>query len=105
MAGTNSLLTEFLRTERVVVGESTDASGRSHAFRWTQAGMVDLGNLPGGTKAIAHGISADGRVVVGESTYASGISHVFRSTEAGMIDLGILPGEQAGSPASQPTAV
>ena len=57
----------------VVVGSSKSASsggtGRTEAFRWTQAtGMVGLGVLPGGYfSSSALGVSADGSVVVGYS--------------------------------------
>ena len=46
-----------------------DKSGIQVAFKWTRtAGLVDLGELPGGTvRAIASDISADGSVIVGSS--------------------------------------
>jgi probable HAF family extracellular repeat protein len=56
----------------VTVGESgNDAgSGGNEAFRWTSAaGMVGLGDLPGGEfSSDARAVSADGNVVVGRSS-------------------------------------
>ena len=82
-----------------VVGEVVYLIGpnytqRSHAFLWTQAtGMVDLGNLPGGTESAALAISADGGTVAGTATDSSGKPHAFRWKKAtGMVDLGTLPG-------------
>src|ERR1700690_2465948 len=70
LGGTKSLAHGISADGRVVVGESTDTSGSSHAFGWTEAGMIDLGNLPGGKHAVARGVSADGSVVVGHTTDA-----------------------------------
>lgn len=74
----------------VVVGYSRNAAGNDRAFRWTSAGMSDLGSLLGGTDSIAHGVSADGSVVVGQSN-----GHAFRWTAAGTIDIGDLGGGDA----------
>lgn len=61
-----------------------------HAFRWTSAGMADLGTL-GGTSSTAIGVSRDGNTVVGDSDMAGNQpSHAFRWTSTGMIDLGAL---------------
>ncbi len=49
----------------VIVGLGTGM----RAFRWTQAGgVVDLGVLPGHSRAMATAVSADGQVVVGISS-------------------------------------
>ncbi len=77
---------------RVVVGESKSANGLE-AFQWTaKAGMVGLGDLPGGVwSSYALGVSADGSVIVGCSSSSSG-TQAFRWTEAtGMVPLGSLP--------------
>lgn len=85
------------RDGSVVVGDSSTTSigsGDHRAFRWTQAGMVDLGVLPGGNNSSAYAVSADGSVVVGRSA-TSGTTgyHAFRWTQAGsMVDLGLLAG-------------
>src|SRR5208337_4431920 len=78
----------------VVVGLSSDTSGNSQAFRWTESvGMVGLGFLPGGVTSSARAVSADGSVVVGLSSDASGNSQAFRWTESvGMVGLGFPPG-------------
>lgn len=68
----------------VVVGWA-DTVSADRAFRWTEAGMVDLGTLGG--DSYAYGVSADGAVVVGVSA-----NHAFRWTQAGMVDLGHLGG-------------
>ena len=75
-----------------VVGYSTDASGATRAFLWTQAGgMIDLGDLGGG-EAIAYSINESGQVA-GESLTDAGDWHAFLWTAAGgMADLGTLPG-------------
>ena len=59
----------------VVVGQSTSFSpSNAEAWRWTAAaGMVGLGQLPGGVfGSSASDVSADGLVVVGQSDSALG---------------------------------
>jgi probable HAF family extracellular repeat protein len=75
-----------------VAGDSTTASGDTHAFTWTQAGgMVDLGTL-GGPDSSVRAVNDNGQVV-GDSTTASGDTHAFSWTQAGgMVDLGTLGG-------------
>ncbi|MES2408438.1 MAG: autotransporter domain-containing protein [Pseudomonadota bacterium] len=68
-----------------------------HGFRWTSAGMVDLGTL-GGKNSAANGVSSDGNTVVGNSDIADDLaSHAFRWTSAGMIDLGTLVKDGGGN--------
>ena len=73
----------------VVVGRaSSDESGSDprfdEAFRWTTAGMVGLGDLPGDPfDSIAHGVSGDGSVVVGEGRRVATGSEAFRWTTLG----------------------
>lgn len=74
----------------VLVGQAISPSGYQ-AFRWTEsAGMVGIGELPGGdyySKAIA--VSSDGLVIVGESF--SGVDvEAFRWENEEMIGLGML---------------
>jgi probable HAF family extracellular repeat protein len=77
----------------VVVGNSTVDIDTGHAFRWTSdAGMQDLGTLPGGAQSEAFGLSGDGSVVVGVNTSSLIVERAFRWTASGgMIDLGTLP--------------
>jgi probable HAF family extracellular repeat protein len=74
-----------------------------HAFRWTNAGMVDLGTL-GGPVSGANGVSSSGSVVVGYS-YIGGLGpltqHAFRWTSGtGMVDLGTLGGSNSTAQAT-----
>ena len=66
-------------------------AGLVRAFRWTSAGMHDLGSL-GGSGAAAHAANVDGSVIAGYSTTIEGEIHAFRWTDAGMQDLGALDG-------------
>jgi probable HAF family extracellular repeat protein len=76
----------------VVVGEATNAAGRSRAFRWTASdGMEDLGTL-GGLSSWANGVSADGAVVVGWAENAAEDFRAFRWQNGFMQDLGTLGG-------------
>jgi probable HAF family extracellular repeat protein len=102
----------------VVVGGASSAASLAgssftldfEAFRWTQAaGMVGLGDLPGGGfHSFANAVSGDGSVIVGASTStASGISdfEAFRWTQAtGMVGLGDLPGGNFASTAAAVSA-
>lgn len=74
----------------VVVGFSQIASGGQHAFRWTSAGMVDLGAPAGATRdSRALAVNGTGDVIVGDGVFAdpnafTGFrSGAFRWTAAG----------------------
>jgi probable HAF family extracellular repeat protein len=71
----------------VVVGTSN-----GHAFRWTEdAGMVELGDLPGGKPySGACAVTADGAVVVGGAYSALGLECFRWTSETGMVSLGPL---------------
>ncbi|MBN2582940.1 MAG: PEP-CTERM sorting domain-containing protein [Planctomycetes bacterium] len=63
------------------------------AFRWTQAGGVELlGYLPGGSVSRAWGISRDGTVVVGEANGTLGWEAFRWDSGTGIVGLGSLPG-------------
>ena len=64
----------------------------NHAFRWTSAGMADLGTMLGGSYSLGYGVSADGAVVVGYGDGTGFSQHAFRWTSAGMEDLGTMTG-------------
>lgn len=93
-----------------IVGKASSGTVSQTAFRWTAAtGLVDLGDLPGGTvDSYATAVSADGAVVAGHGTSAGkplpggGSTAItnegFRWTAAGgMTGLGALPGSPYGS--------
>jgi len=70
---------------------------RVYAWRWTSAGLVELGSLgglllEGGMWSEANGVSADGAIVVGGSLAPTGFE-AFRWTQtSGMVGLGSLGG-------------
>jgi len=78
-----------------VVGISRGATGASRAFLWTPGqGMVDLGDLPGGTDMSgAYGINNAGTVTGGSTiVYSLEGTHAFRwSAQGGLVDLGAMP--------------
>jgi probable HAF family extracellular repeat protein len=78
----------------VVVGGLGSAAG-AEAFRWTSAGIVGLGDLPGGRlNSTAQDISGDGNVIVGTGEATEGF-RAFRWTSAtGMVALGVAPGDK-----------
>ena len=51
-----------------VVGNSTTATGETHAFRWQDGVMTDLGVLPGGTYSTAVDVNEAGAVAVNANT-------------------------------------
>lgn len=78
---------------KIVVGSSESSPG-TQAFKWTQgAGMVGLGDLPGGAfYSTANGISQDGTTIVGTSISANG-EEAFKWTESDRMEgLGDLTG-------------
>lgn len=77
----------------VVVGQISGV-GEQQAFRWTSAGLVRLGDLPGGhLYSGATDVSGDGKIVVGYATSATG-NQAFRWTAAtGMVGLGTFAGD------------
>lgn len=95
-----------------IVGKASSGTVSQTAFRWTAAtGLVDLGDLPGGTvDSYATAVSADGAVVAGHGTSAGkplpggGSTAItnegFRWTAAGgMVGLGSFSGSPYGSDA------
>ncbi|HJU03567.1 MAG TPA: putative Ig domain-containing protein, partial [Nitrospiraceae bacterium] len=105
--GVNGQATATSGDGSVVVG-----SKQNHAFRWTAAGLVDLGALPSGSASRALDVSADGAVVVGSGNTVTAFGlplgqQAFRWTQAGgMQSLGSLRVTSGGPPApSEATAV
>lgn len=78
-----------------VVGMSRGVNGAVRAFLWTPGqGMVDLGDLPGGTDMSgAYGVNNAGTVTGGSTiVYSLEGTHAFRwSTQGGLVDLGAKP--------------
>ena len=64
--------TDTSRDGRIVVGYGYDGCTITHALRWEESGVVDLGSSVAGRPSIALGVSADGRVTVGSQTQATG---------------------------------
>ena len=62
----------------VVVGSANDGCTVTHAFRWTAAGMADLGSTVAGEPSVAQGVSGDGQTVVGSQTDTTGYSRGVR---------------------------
>jgi probable HAF family extracellular repeat protein len=62
----------------------------THAFRWSEGAIEDLGTL-GGNRSTGSAIDEKGRVVGGAET-SSGEEHAFLADRNGMHDLGTLPG-------------
>ena len=58
--------------------------GDHHAFRWTNAGMVDLTPMPKRVSSDASGISGDGKVIVGSNQIVLGAPRTTVWTSAGM---------------------
>lgn len=82
----------------VVVGWGpTPSRSAEQPIRWTTAGILGLGFLPGYSIAgFAHGVNADGSVVIGEvlaDPSGTPQGQAFRWTAAnGMVGLGFVPG-------------
>ena len=64
--------TDTSRDGRIVVGYGYDGCGITHALRWEESGVVDLGSSVAGRASLALGVSADGRVTVGSQEHATG---------------------------------
>lgn len=79
----------------VVVGASPIGTGGNvRAFRWTQAGLTDLGTL-GGLYSLAYGVSDSGDVVVGYSLNSTGQTQAFRWEGGTMQGLNAAAGDTA----------
>jgi probable HAF family extracellular repeat protein len=75
----------------VIVGE---AGLPSHAVRWTNGSLVNLGTL-GGPQSAAYAIANTGRVVGSSLLAGNGGPHAFLSDGGGPIDLGTLGGARS----------
>jgi probable HAF family extracellular repeat protein len=79
-----------VNADGLVAGDSTVASGRHHAFLYSDGTMTDLGTLPGGLYSSANGINSAG-VVLGNATNSAGHYRAF-FYDGAMHDLGPMPG-------------
>ena len=75
--------TDTSRDGRIVVGYGYDGCSITHALRWEESGVVDLGSSVAGRASVALGVSADGRVAVGSQTQATGSSRARSGWTAG----------------------
>jgi len=108
--GTTSTAYAVNRTRQVVgTSQTIGVTGQleTHAFRWSQGTMRDLGNLgplpaPGRAYSIATGINDAGKVV-GEANRPDGAVHAFLWANGVMRDLGTLGGQQSGAAAINAT--
>jgi probable HAF family extracellular repeat protein len=77
----------------VIVGAFRSGSGvyDTHAFKYANGIMIDLGTL-GGAFSSARAVSADGAVIVGDAFYTVGgtTSQAFKYTNGVMTGLGFL---------------
>ncbi|HAL93058.1 MAG TPA: hypothetical protein DCM68_08565, partial [Verrucomicrobia bacterium] len=91
LGGTTSEATD-INNNNVIVGSSTLADGRKHAFRQdmhAHTSLQDVGVLAGGTESEAHAIN-DAGTLVGGGNVADGHYHVIRQAAGGVIqDLGV----------------
>jgi len=69
--------------------DGNPSAAATHAFRWHNGVLTDLGALPGSAYSVANGINDKGEVV-GVSDIASGASHAFLYRRSRMVDLGDL---------------
>jgi probable HAF family extracellular repeat protein len=70
-----------------IAGKATTDAGHSHAAYWDDAGIVDIGTLPGGTSSFAMDINASG-VVAGSSEATIGQSAFTWTRSGGLVDYG-----------------
>ena len=75
-------------TGSVIVGQSSNASGKSEAFVYQTGVMTGLGFLGTGDESDATGVSADGQVIVGYSRISAGGAdrHAFVYANLTMLD-------------------
>jgi probable HAF family extracellular repeat protein len=81
---------QSVNSSGLVIGDSTTADGRDHAFMWTGAGgMVDL-DPTGLVDSAARFVTEDGGLIIG-SIYAAAGQRVFAwTTTTGLVDIGTL---------------
>jgi len=88
----------------IIVGSAAIDSSTTHAVRWQNGTILDLGTLSDPTQnSIAWATTPDAKIIVGESDTGNGYNHAFRwegdASGGTMIDLGALGGDQAYSTA------
>lgn len=77
----------------VVVGETDVSQGQlfvTHAFKWSNGVMTDLGGLNGGSYSSAEGINSLGQIV-GVAQTPDHVNHAFLYSNGVMTDLGVGP--------------
>jgi probable HAF family extracellular repeat protein len=78
-----------------IVGDASVASGFSHAFRWQDGTMTDLGLFPGVASGSSRALAInDAGVIVGHASTPSG-DHAFRWVNGTMFDMATLGGTES----------
>ncbi|PTV95575.1 putative HAF family extracellular repeat protein [Rhodobacter aestuarii] len=83
LGGLTSETTDMSADGAVVVGNALTSGNQTHAFRWVDGVMTDLGVLNGTSYSYARAVSDDGTTVVGLSGTRA---FIYRDT-SGMLDL------------------
>jgi probable HAF family extracellular repeat protein len=65
-----------------------DAGGSFRAYRWSPAGLIDLGTLPGQTQSLGQGIGPDGGVIGTSFRVGERGDHAFLAYPGSIVDLG-----------------
>lgn len=67
--GSSSQANDVSADGRTVVGWAKTNSEDTHAFRWEEGTLQDLGTLPNRNQSVANSVSAEGGTIVGTSWY------------------------------------
>jgi probable HAF family extracellular repeat protein len=76
----------------IIVGQASTSTSATHAAKWVNGVVTDLGVLSGGSFSLARAISVDGTVIVGESGVTIGARAVRWVNGAAGSSLGVFSG-------------